>query len=330
VEYLEATVICPKGKLSQTIENKLSCNCDESYKLNDKNTCDLKPICGKGGIGRIDCDSRNAECHTNKDNIGNYECKCPVGKVFDDPNSTNKTCIDKCLHKDRSKSCSHVNAICDPTRIESESDSIEEKFCVCKPGYVWKAIDSRKSKCVYGKYTAEFALSIKNTFHDLDDGLSQTQPKLVRSKRQTEHTVSYDLSGFANDLKSMNEENNKLNDRIQNGLKPHHLANALVHILKTVIESTSFKEEKESLTVEKCSINSDNYYNCIFTLNLKKPVEYYENLNEELANNCISYSGEPGNCFFPRQKNPSDSNNYFSLVINKELLAKNNLVNYKV
>ncbi len=325
MEYLEATVICPKGKLNRTNENKLSCNCDEFYKLNDKNTCDLKPICGKGGIGRIDCDSRNAQCFTNKTNIGNYECKCPDGKVFDDHNSTNNTCIDKCLHKDRSKLCSNINAICDPTRIVSGNQSIEQ-FCVCKPGYVWKAIDS-KNVCVYGKYTAEFTLSIKNTFHDLVNKLSQTEPKLVRSKRQTEQTVSYDLSGFANDLKSMNEENNKLMDRIQNGLKAQHLANTLVDILKTVIESTSFKEAKDSLTVEKCSINSDNYYDCIFTLNLKKPVQNYGNLNKELANNCISYSEEPGNCFFPRQKNSLHSNNYFSLVINK---AKNNLVDYKV
>lgn len=330
MEYSEATVICPKG-LNQTIENKLSCNCDESYKLNDKNTCDLKPICGKGGIGRIDCDSRNAECFTNKTNIGNYECKCPVGKVFDDPDSTNNTCIDQCLYKDRSKVCSNINAICDPTRIVSENGSIEQ-FCVCKPGYVWKAIDSKKV-CVYGKYTAEFTLSIKNTFHDLVNKISQTEPKLVRSKRQTERTSldnSYDLSGFANDLKSMNEENNKLVERIQNGLKAQHLANTLVDILKTVIESTSFKEAKDSLTVEKCSINSDNYYNCIFTLNLKKPVQNYGNLNEELVNNCIPYSGESENCFFPQQKNSLHSNNYFSLVINKELLAKNNLVDYKV
>jgi hypothetical protein len=345
---LDVSKICPNGKLTNTTNNKLACDCGSAFKLNKNYTCDLKPICGKGGIGRKDCDSRNALCFVNDQKAGDYYCKCPPGKEFDDKNitgtiSTNSTCVDFCSFDTRRADCKKKNAECNPVQNNNETD--DRKLCYCRNGFHWGKNSKNELICVIGLHTVEFSLSIKNTFYDQSDEkpavkLAKTQPKLIRSKRSTDIREIFraDMNGYFDDLKSMNMENNKLEDEMEKKLEPLRFREKLLDIVKNIVSWTNFKDSKDRIAVKECKFSS-NFYNCLFTIGLQKPLKDYGNVsfNEQLLELCISYPGEPKNCFFPKPKQPenrfydsSQSDILYSLIIDKEKLAKSTVKKYNV
>ncbi len=346
VKLIVSPAICPDSKLTNTSDNKLVCDCGSSFKLNKNYTCDLKPICGKGGIGRKDCDSKNALCFVNKTKAEFYECKCPSGKEFEDKNSTNSnssSCVDFCSFGKRLDDCKKRNAECNPIYSHNEKDP--SKLCYCRNGFHWGKNNKNEHICVIGLHTVEFSLSIKNTFYDQSDEktavkLAKTQTKLIRYKRSTdiEEIFSADLNGYFDDLKSMNIENNKLEDEMKKKLEPLRFQERLVEIVKNIANWTSFKDSIERIAVKECK-NSSNFYNCLFIIGLQKPLKDYGNVsfNDQLLNLCISYPGESKNCFFPKLKqtvtsvyDSSQSDILYSLVIDKEKLAKSTVNKYNV
>ncbi len=128
----------------------------------------------------------------------------------------------------------------------------------------------------------------------------------------------------------MNIETNKLENEIEKKLEPLIFQEKLVEIVKNFANWTSFKNSKERIADKECETSS-NFYNCLFTIGLQKPLKYYGNIsfNKQLLNLCISYPEESKNCFFPKQReteinfyDSSQSNILYSLVIDKEKLAK--------
>ncbi len=337
---IDASKICPNGKLTNTTDNKLACDCGSAFKLNKNYTCDLKPICGKGGIGRKDCDSRNALCFVNDEKAGDYYCKCPPGQEFDEKNSTNITCVDFCSFGTRSADCKKRNAECNPIQNNNETDP--KKLCFCRNGFHWGKNNENEDICFIGKYTVEFSLSIKNTFYDQSGEkpavkLAKTQPKLIRTIKEI---FSIDLNGYFDDLKSMNIENNKLEDIMEKKLEPLRFRKKLLDIVKNITSWTNFKGSEDRIAVKECE-SSSNFYNCLFTIGLQKPLKDYGNVsfNEQLLKLCISYPEEPKNCFFPKLKPKEPENRFYdssqsdilySLVIDKEKLAKSTVKKYNV
>jgi hypothetical protein len=320
-----------------TSDNKLACDCGSAFKLNKNYTCDLKPICGKGGTGRKDCDSKNALCVYNETKAELYECKCPPGKEFEDNNSTNSTCVDFCSFGTRIADCKNKNAECNPIYNSAEKDL--KKLCYCRNGFYWE-----DGKCVMGLYTVEFSLSIKNPFYDQSSEkpvvkLAKNLPKSILTKRITDlkKIFSADLNGYFDDLKSMNIENNKLIDEMEKKLESLRFKEKLVEIVKNIAIWTSFKDSNERIAVKECEISS-NFYNCLYTIGLQKPLKDYGNVsfNEQLQKLCIPLSEEPKNCFFPKPEintnfyDPSQSDIPYFLIIDEEKLKESTVKKYNV
>ncbi|CAG2119024.1 unnamed protein product, partial [Medioppia subpectinata] len=91
------------------------CLCDAPYVTTaDKTACVLQGVCGRGGVGRIDCDLKRALCVlTEPTSVTDhpYECECPDGTIRAE---ASKVCQPVCMYKNRNLACDRINADCDP------------------------------------------------------------------------------------------------------------------------------------------------------------------------------------------------------------------------
>ncbi len=334
----DAKEVCPDGKLNTT-SNVLACDCGDKFLLNPTtNTCYLIPICGVGGNARTECDSKNALCITQEDTVGSYICECPVGKMMNDSDLVHQQCIDVCDFKSRKSLCSKIQATCNPTKlfnttIENNEILNVKEFCDCNPGYVWRKTSSNGSdECVIGMFTAQFSLSIKNTFKE------ELDFKFVSSPGSVDPNFYLDSNGYANELVSKNEENIKLQNETYQQTRNYSLYDFLIEELKPILELYNYVKSPDQIAIKDCQLNN-NYYDCKVVVYLAKyfgDLGTNANLSHQLGQICIDTSDSSNDCFFLRKSSGkftkefiSDSQQ-FSLIVNKKELAESSFEKYKV
>ncbi len=330
----KAPEICPDGKVTNTTNNELACDCGDHFLLNTTTkTCYLKPICGVGGDARAECDSKNALCITQAKPVGNYSCECPVGKMMNDSHSVQWECIDVCDFKSRKSLCAEIRATCNPIKLLNQNNETlnEKDFCDCNRGYVWSKVG--KNECVIGMFTAQFSLSIKNsTFREELDLNFESSPGSV------DDNFYLDSKGYANELVSKNEENSKLQNEFYQQTKNDSLYDFLIKELTSILEVYKYVEGPDQIAIKDCQLN-DNYYDCKVVVYL---AEYFgdlganANLSQQLGQICIKTSDSSNDCFFLRKYSKkftkefiSDFQN-FSLIVNKKELAQSSFEKYEV
>jgi hypothetical protein len=354
-------MICPNGKVTNTSGNGIQCECDKHFKLNDTTKrCQLEPICGENGIGRNDCHARNAYCFTDETKLGEYKCICPFGKFPEnhkdksiDVRELNSTCIDFCSLKEQVTNCSQRNAKCDPTKILSKLMTIKDPndifknninsddYCVCSPGYIMKG-----KWCVIATFTAEFNLTIKNTFFDSNNNLiinkkSSSSESNKRKKRDTEIRATFELdkldekfkadyTGFMIEMESQNIENKKFDSQLKNFtnmlLVENYLLNELIRIFKNAEYFPS--NGRNWMRIRSCERNGD-FFNCQFSINMDRKLEKGENLGSKILNQCDPVTGDTKLCAFQKDPNATkptypdfSQNDIFSLIIDQESAGK--------
>ncbi|CAG2117808.1 unnamed protein product, partial [Medioppia subpectinata] len=107
---------CLGGKLdAPDVTGRRHCLCDAPYVTTaDKTACVLQGVCGRGGVGRTDCDAKRALCVLKEPMSVTdhpYVCECPDGTIRAE---ASKVCQPVCMYKNRNLACDRINADCDP------------------------------------------------------------------------------------------------------------------------------------------------------------------------------------------------------------------------
>ncbi|CAG2164236.1 unnamed protein product, partial [Oppiella nova] len=196
---------CLSGNVEKT-EGSRQCACDDAagYVFDaTKKQCVLKPICGEGGVGRKDCDSKKALCFLNLDDpTQKYQCACPRGTIKDE----NQICVNVCDLKSRREMCAAVNAECNPDADDTKHTEVDQ-FCRCKPGLMFY-----NKRCVATQYSVTFSLKLKyiKDNHKIYVPFAlQTQPS--SGVDFSKHTKPMeDIDGIYQEIENLNTLNGKL------------------------------------------------------------------------------------------------------------------------
>ncbi len=302
------------------IDGKLACDCGTKYDLNpDTKTCEPKKLCTKGGIGRNECVKLNAMCELDDMSEKGYNCICPPGTIFD-----NTTCINICEFENRNKICEDLNAECNPMKLQS-FDPFDgkkpAKFCDCLSGFMSEVNStSDELKCLIGKHVAQFNLTInKNSFpvNDLNENI-----KFVKYENLKFYA---NLTSFAQQYKSINEENFKIQNKTQSAMQIKKMYDVLVKKLSPILRLAGFNTNH--LDVEKCD-TVDNYMKCTFNLYLSQPLKK-KNIGEKLKEICLPVPNQSQDCILLKMKNyyyDYENSTDYEFILNKEDLSKSTLV----
>ncbi|XP_054162219.1 uncharacterized protein LOC128960173 [Oppia nitens] len=306
-------LLCPDGKVKP---NSFECDCSGIYEI-DENTklCRLKPICGTGGMGRKDCDNKEAVCVYRKDN--EYECECPEGS---DWINNKEKCVYNC-NKTISNTmdtynfkCKSIGAVCNPNKVNANVVDTKQ-YCECNPGYVW---NTNVDRCVVSVYTATFEL----TFKPLDVQKELEINKNTLTSGQFDDKYNYDTKGLNADILSAVKLNDQIYDTQYTKLWKfkfnRYLLRQVVDILLNAdyIQNTNERELNDFVGIKLCQpITGEKEYRCEITVTLDKPLSMYGKLGDKASKFCYpSANSDTNECYYI---------NIIEDMINKQIVSSN-------
>ena len=326
--------VCLDGKGTNISGNLLACDCQGDFELDEgTKLCKLKPICGEGGKGKIDCDEQNALCIIDGDELGGYDCECPTGTQH--KSKTNLTCIDVCQAEDRNKTCEDRYARCNPLLIvPDEPKLLPRDFCECGPGHIWHEIEE---KCMIASHAESFEISIKiNLEHkdNLENGHNTTD--------KLNEKYYYDLETLSKDIEHARESNRKRLEQAETKLKQERIIDYVKEHMKNILKITGYlKDGQENrFLVKDCQLNKE-YYDCQLNLFFTEEDDNEDSdIGSLMESICVVNTEVRGECFFLNydQSNTRrykrdvtrNSGSVFSLTANQEKLKQAKLVIYNV